>query len=82
VVVRDLQRLSVDIDLTYLPIEDRTASLANVDAAMQRLNKYIPDRSRTSESSLLLPRFATAPLTHAAAKEILERSAVASPCSS
>ncbi len=34
--VRDLPRLSVDIDLTYLPVEDRATSLANIDAAMRR----------------------------------------------
>jgi hypothetical protein len=33
--VRDLPRLSVDIDLTYLPIQDRVASLAAIDAAME-----------------------------------------------
>jgi hypothetical protein len=27
--VRDLPRLSVDIDLTYLPVEDRATSLAS-----------------------------------------------------
>ena len=35
--VRDLPRLSVDIDLTYLPIEDRATSLATIDAAMLRI---------------------------------------------
>ena len=35
--VRDLPRLSVDIDLTYLPVEDRTASLAAIDAALRRI---------------------------------------------
>ena len=34
---RDLPRLSVDIDLTYLPIKDRTESLAEINAAMDRL---------------------------------------------
>jgi len=28
--VRDMPRLSVDIDLTYLPVEDRTTSLAAI----------------------------------------------------
>jgi len=32
-----LPRLSVDIDLTYLPIKDRTESLADINAAMDRL---------------------------------------------
>ena len=35
--VRNLPRLSVDIDLTYLPIEDRTTSLVGIDAAMKRI---------------------------------------------
>ncbi|KXJ57939.1 MAG: hypothetical protein AXW12_19440, partial [Thalassospira sp. Nap_22] len=34
---RDLPRLSVDIDLTYLPIEDRVTSLANIDQALDRI---------------------------------------------
>jgi hypothetical protein len=34
--VRDMPRLSVDIDLTYLPIADRGASLHEIDAAMRR----------------------------------------------
>lgn len=39
--VRDLPRLSVDIDLTYLPVEDRAASLAAIDAAMLRIKDRI-----------------------------------------
>lgn len=39
--VRDLPRLSVDIDLTYLPVEDRTSSLAAIDAAMTRIAERI-----------------------------------------
>ena len=35
--VRNLPRLSVDIDLTYLPVQDRPASLAAINAAMQRI---------------------------------------------
>jgi len=35
--VRDLPRLSVDIDLAYLPIADREASLQQVDAALKRI---------------------------------------------
>ena len=34
--IRDLPRLSVDIDLTYLPVAGRPESLADIDAAMQR----------------------------------------------
>lgn len=35
--VRDMPRLSVDIDLTYLPIAGRPESLAAIDAAMKRM---------------------------------------------
>ena len=35
--VRDLPRLSVDIDLTYLPVEDRAKSLSAIDAAVRRI---------------------------------------------
>jgi len=38
---RDLPRLSVDIDLTYLPIADRATSLDAIDAAMRRLAETI-----------------------------------------
>ncbi len=45
--VRDLPRLSVDIDLAYLPVEDRATSLAAIDAAMTRIKarieKVVPD---------------------------------------
>jgi hypothetical protein len=32
--VRDMPRLSVDIDLTYLPITDRSAALRDIDRAL------------------------------------------------
>ncbi|MDZ4111006.1 MAG: nucleotidyl transferase AbiEii/AbiGii toxin family protein, partial [Brevundimonas sp.] len=35
--VRDLPRLSVDIDLTYLPVRDRAESLAAIDAGLRRI---------------------------------------------
>jgi predicted nucleotidyltransferase component of viral defense system len=34
---RDLPRLSVDIDLTYLPVKDRDESLAEINEAMDRI---------------------------------------------
>lgn len=34
---RNLPRLSVDIDLTYLPVQDRDTSLAGINAAMDRI---------------------------------------------
>ncbi|WP_026019704.1 nucleotidyl transferase AbiEii/AbiGii toxin family protein [Komagataeibacter europaeus] len=39
--VRDMPRLSVDIDLTYLPVEGRPASLSSIDAAMLRIKERI-----------------------------------------
>lgn len=35
--IRDMPRLSIDIDLTYLPVEGRSQSLAAIDAAMKRI---------------------------------------------
>jgi predicted nucleotidyltransferase component of viral defense system len=35
--LRDMPRLSVDIDLTYLPIETREISLKNISAALKRI---------------------------------------------
>jgi predicted nucleotidyltransferase component of viral defense system len=35
--LRDMPRLSVDIDLAYLKVADRAESLAAIDAAMKRL---------------------------------------------
>jgi len=39
--VRDMPRLSVDIDLAYLPVQDRETSLYEIDAAMKRIEKQI-----------------------------------------
>src|SRR5678815_3632094 len=39
--VRDMPRLSVDIDLTYLPVAPRAESLADIDAAMRRIAAQI-----------------------------------------
>lgn len=39
--VRNMPRLSVDIDLTYLPVADREASLREIDAAMRRVASSI-----------------------------------------
>src|ERR1700723_3271222 len=45
--VRDMPRLSVDIDLTYVPVEPRAESLVAINAAMKRIvarvQKAIPD---------------------------------------
>lgn len=39
--VRDMPRLSVDIDLAYLPVEDRPASIAAIEAALTRIRMRI-----------------------------------------
>lgn len=39
--VRDLPRLSVDIDLTYLPLKPRTAALAEMKAALGRIGTAV-----------------------------------------
>jgi len=39
--IRDLPRLSVDIDLTYLPIEDRDSSIKNINDALSRIKESI-----------------------------------------
>lgn len=39
--VRDMPRLSVDIDLTYLPIEGRPTTLKNISAALIRIKNRI-----------------------------------------
>jgi predicted nucleotidyltransferase component of viral defense system len=36
--IRDMPRISVDLDLTYLPLADRNASLKAIDAAMRRIS--------------------------------------------
>lgn len=39
--IRDMPRLSVDIDLTYVPVEDRKTSLTNIADALERIQKNI-----------------------------------------
>ncbi|BBG66225.1 hypothetical protein NNO_1522 [Hydrogenimonas sp.] len=41
--VRDLPRLSVDIDLTYTPVHDREKSLQEITAALLRIKQYIEE---------------------------------------
>ncbi|WP_217351359.1 nucleotidyl transferase AbiEii/AbiGii toxin family protein [Aquisalimonas sp. 2447] len=50
---RNLPRLSVDIDPTYLPLADRAQSLAGIDAALRRIGERIrasDPRLRVQES--------------------------------
>jgi len=44
--VRDMPRLSVDIDLTYLPAEPRNEALVNIQAAMERIGHRIEQQLR------------------------------------
>lgn len=44
--VRDLPRLSVDIDLTYVPVQDRAISVAEVGAALERMASSIEGQSK------------------------------------
>jgi len=45
--VRDTPRLSVDIDLTYLPLEPREDSLNKIDQSLRRIAKAIQDGLRS-----------------------------------
>ncbi len=42
---RDLPRLSVDIDLAYLPVRDRQSSLEDIDYTFDRIAKAIEERN-------------------------------------
>jgi len=52
--IRNMPRLSVDIDLTYLPIEDRETSLKNIAEALQRTKTNI---ERVIPGVRITPRF-------------------------
>lgn len=41
--VREMPRLSVDVDLTYVPIQDRSTSLENITKALNRIKSTIED---------------------------------------
>ena len=43
---RDLPRLSVDLDLTWVPVADRRSSLDEIDAALDRITAAIARHSR------------------------------------
>ncbi len=61
--VREMPRVSVDIDLTYIPIEGREASLHNIAAALDRikariekLDPEIKVQHKTEASKLLISK--------------------------
>ena len=54
--VRDMPRLSVDIDLTYLPVAPRPESLSAIDAAMKRIAKATNDGLRDAKVTEVVNR--------------------------
>lgn len=55
--VRDMPRLSVDIDLTYLPLESRQTSLENISNALKRVASRITKlRPSIQTGHVLLPK--------------------------
>lgn len=42
--IRNMPRLSVDIDLTYLPVNDRAQALQEIDAALKRIAQRLRSR--------------------------------------
>jgi predicted nucleotidyltransferase component of viral defense system len=54
--IRDLPRLSVDIDLTYLPIEDRDSTLANISDILTTISR---DISKAMPQVMIQPLLAT-----------------------
>lgn len=50
--IRNMPRLSVDIDLTYLPIEDWENSLRNINAALKRIGSEIEKSISGSNATL------------------------------
>jgi hypothetical protein len=51
--IRDMPRLSVDIDLTYTPVDDRTTALAAISSALQGLKG---DIERLIANSAVMPK--------------------------
>lgn len=62
--IRNMPRLSVDIDLTYIPLEDRTTSLQKIVAALENikvnLQKILPDAIITVKEDTLKLQITTA----------------------
>jgi hypothetical protein len=51
-----MPRISVDVDLTYLPVEDRDTSLTSIDAAMRRISAGIAGGIRGARVDEVAPR--------------------------
>ncbi|TVZ27292.1 LOW QUALITY PROTEIN: putative nucleotidyltransferase component of viral defense system [Gillisia sp. Hel_I_86] len=62
--IRDMPRLSVNIDLTYIPIEDRETSLQKIVAALASIKvnpeKILPDAEITVKEKILKLQITTA----------------------
>jgi predicted nucleotidyltransferase component of viral defense system len=54
--VRDMPRLSVDIDLTYVPVADRATSLKSIDAGMKRIADAITKGMRGAQLNASQPK--------------------------
>lgn len=54
--IRDMPRLSVDIDLTYLPVAERDKSLIEIDEALKRIAKRIRAAEKTVHVTESAPR--------------------------
>ena len=42
---RDMPRLSVDVDLTWLPVGDRASALSDISSALDRIGAMITERN-------------------------------------
>lgn len=58
--VKDLYRLSVDIDVTYIPIEDRNTSLLRINEALERISDRV---KRTFRDVRVFPRLDISKIT-------------------
>jgi predicted nucleotidyltransferase component of viral defense system len=54
--LRDMPRVSVDIDLTYVPIKNRASSLKEIDAAMKRIAAAIEHGVRDAKVNTSAPK--------------------------
>jgi predicted nucleotidyltransferase component of viral defense system len=53
---RDLPRLSVDIDLTYLPVKDRAESIETINSMLRELKVLIESRLKLKVTDSFTPR--------------------------
>ena len=58
--VKDLYRLSVDIDVTYIPIEDRNTSLLRINETLERISDRV---KRTFRDVRVIPRLDISKIT-------------------